>query len=1095
MLVQPPSAITVIFAGSVSDIVYSADSSRLFVTTGTSVIALDIATGATLATYALGHAAGALDVSADGQFLAVTSDDDAARFDRITLANGAIGAITLPTAGGFTVPLADLAWLADGSLLLSQAGRKPLLRYDFTSETAVAVSTGRDSATLITSDDRSVVYSLSQFFTWQTDIFTSGIGLTATDVGIPDPYAGPSLPLPLLPVGAVSADGAVVLQGADLKLRDADLQLTATLDPVLGTMPAGAAFSRNGEHLYLAYANGTVLDFDPALNKIIAVYAIGMALVDPASARGNVLQISDNGRYLVLETTGGVLRVDLTKALPTATMGDDIITADGGPVFGLDGDDTMTSTGFGRMAGGKGNDVYITDISDQPIIENRREGIDELRTGYGFVELAANVENLTYTGTADAYLIGNAQANVIIAGPGDDTVIGGLGVDTINGGAGFDTINYERATGGVFVNLEQGFVDPGPDGADKLRGFEAIIGTFYNDFLIGNAAANVIRGGEGADLLAGMGGKDQLFGGMGYDVYLVDNVGDVVSEQDGDGIDRVDSSVSWTLGRDIEDLTLLTNPNLTGTGNDGQNRLTGTDFADTLDGLGGGDFVFGQGGDDVLIGTGEGNFDNDMLDGGAGRDLVSYAGAASGVTVTLTALGSQETGGGGNDTLVDIEDLFGSAFADTLTGSAGDNRLVGRRGHDVLKGGGGNDRLIGGQGIDTVSFADATQGIMADLASEAPQATGTGTVTFSSIENLEGSAFADQLAGTARGNLLSGGAGRDVLIGRGGDDTLKGGLGPDQLYGGSGDDTYLVDDARDAVFETAPDDASSKSDQGGVDLVIASASFSLAAPGARFIENLTLSAGGNRNATGNALANTLIGNNASNRLAGGLGKDLLIGARGADTLDGGEGGDTLFGGAGDDVYIVDSRGDRVIDTAGPGNAADAGGMDTVQSNVSFSLAKPGALEFIENLTLTGAGATNAGGNARANTLIGNAAANGLTGNAGRDLLTGGGGADSFRFNAGDSGSSQADADVITDFTSGEDKIDLAAIDADTTTAGTDQRFVFIGSEAFQKVAGQLRTVQRGGDTLIEGDTDGDGAADVIVVLTGLHTPTSADFVL
>src|SRR5262249_13765905 len=116
----------------------------------------------------------------------------------------------------------------------------------------------------------------------------------------------------------------------------------------------------------------------------------------------------------------------------------------------------------------------------------------------------------------------------------------------------------------------------------------------------------------------------------------------------------------------------------------------------------------------------------------------------------------------------------------------------------------------------------------------------------------------------------------------------------------------------------------------------------------------------------------------------------------------------------------------------------------------------------------------------------------LIGGAGADWLTGGAGADIFKFAAGDSPT--GGADHICDFLSGTDKIDLSAIDADSGTAGN-QAFAFIGNSALSSVAGELRYNVSGPETVLEGDLDGDGAADITIVLSGIVTPLAADFVL
>ncbi len=266
-----------------------------------------------------------------------------------------------------------------------------------------------------------------------------------------------------------------------------------------------------------------------------------------------------------------------------------------------------------------------------------------------------------------------------------------------------------------------------------------------------------------------------MVGGAGNDVYLVDNAGDVVTEAAGQGTDEVRTALAaYTLGANVETLTYTGTGPFSGGGNALDNRLAGA---------GGDDSLSGFAGDDTLIGAAGA----DTLDGGSGTDTASYADAASGVVADL-ASGSGTAGEATGDVLVSIENLTGSAYADTLSGDGTANRLDGGAGADSLSGGAGNDTLIGGAGADaidggagsdTASYATASAGVAVDLAS------GTGTAgdaagdALSGIENVTGGAGNDTLRGDGGANLLDGGVGDDRLEGRGGNDTLIGGSGTD----------------------------------------------------------------------------------------------------------------------------------------------------------------------------------------------------------------------------------------------------------------------------------------------------------------------------
>jgi len=189
------------------------------------------------------------------------------------------------------------------------------------------------------------------------------------------------------------------------------------------------------------------------------------------------------------------------------------------------------------------------------------------------------------------------------------------------------------------------------------------------------------------------------------------------------------------------------------------------DRNDVLSGGAGDDMLFGGSGDDILEG-GEGA---DTLMGGKGSDFASYAGSVIGVTVNL-ATHLAQGGDAEGDILRGIENLIGSAFGDTLTGDDGANIIAPRAGDDTVDGGSGND---------TVSYGEATQGVVVDLSALTDQATGAeiGTDDLISIENVIG------------------GEGDDILIGDAGDNMMRGSGGDDQfVFRAPGDGVDSLDD-------------------------------------------------------------------------------------------------------------------------------------------------------------------------------------------------------------------------------------------------------------------------------------------------------------
>jgi Ca2+-binding RTX toxin-like protein len=282
---------------------------------------------------------------------------------------------------------------------------------------------------------------------------------------------------------------------------------------------------------------------------------------------------------------------------------------------------------------------------------------------------------------------------------------------------------------------------------------------------------------------------------------------------------------------------------------------------DTIYTYGGDDRLYGDDGHDLLFG----GLGNDYIHGGTGKDTVSYADltGVAGVTVdlSLSVLSHQEknavaqnTGGGGLDKLISIENVDGSKNGDMLLGSAGNN---------VFGGGAGADTISGGGGIDEAGYWYSTTGVTVTANSSsvasAPQAGGEaqGDVLLS-IENITGSKFADIITGDAGANYLNGNHGNDLLIGVGGNDTL---------FGSTGNDTFIIDGSGYTVIESS-----------GVDLVQSSVSFILGSG----VEHLTLTGELSSDGTGNAGANNIVGNAATNVLNGMGGNDTLAGGSGAD---------------------------------------------------------------------------------------------------------------------------------------------------------------------------------------------------------------------
>jgi Ca2+-binding RTX toxin-like protein len=270
-----------------------------------------------------------------------------------------------------------------------------------------------------------------------------------------------------------------------------------------------------------------------------------------------------------------------------------------------------------------------------------------------------------------------------------------------------------------------------------------------------------------------------------------------------------------------------------------------TDGADQIVGNAGVDHIYAGGGQDIIKGGGGA----DYIDGGANRDGATYEDSSVGVNVSLVT-GKGHGGTAEGDTLVSIEDLYGSKYDDKLVGNSQDNLLSGGDGNDVLKGGGGadilkggagndvleidgvDDHAYGGDGIDTL-VVNSTQGLKINLNSgfvdpnpwgnagaghyggsaeygwgpgSIPHAPGTPD-NVTDVENVIGSSYDDAIYGNALANNLSGGNGDDLLSGLAGDDVISGGAGDDIIYGGLGAD-WLSGGADSDTFKFSSAEAS-----------------------------------------------------------------------------------------------------------------------------------------------------------------------------------------------------------------------------------------------------------------------------------------------
>lgn len=687
---------------------------------------------------------------------------------------------------------------------------------------------------------------------------------------------------------------------------------------------------------------------------------------------GNDTYVVDSGGDTITEgSTGGV---DTVESFIDYTLGNNLEhlvlrgTALSGTGNGLA--NTITGneyantlnggTGADRLIGAGGNDTYVLDNALDQVVEEASGGSDTVRTTLNDYTLGLNVENLTLEGAAlrgngnelNNTLLGNALVNVLNGGGGDDRLDGGAGADTMNGGVGNDTYFVDHADD-VIIEEDDGGVELVFSSRDYVLGdnleYLSLEGVGLSG--TGNARDNLIQANLGTNILDGGAGVDRLIGGLGDDLYIVDNISDLVEEFADEGHDTVHSTADFTIRGHVEDLYLLGDATV-GVGNELANLIVGNESWNYLDGGQGADTLIGGDGDDVY---GVDNaYDDVQENADEGYDRIN-----SSIDYTLL------------DNFEGLE-LFG--YAQVGIGNAADNQLIGNAQNNSLDGAVGADVMIGRRGDDTYQVDNAGDDVQEaadegndrvlssvdyvlsenvenlELIGGAVQATGNAAdneIKANELDNeIEGGGGNDIIEGREGADVLKGGDGNDMLLGGDGDDTLDGGSGADTLTGGLGDDLYVVGTG-DSVDEESG---------GGYDTV-RGGNYTLG----EHLEALEVTTG---SGTGNALDNRITGSMGNNHLDGKAGADQMIGL------------------GGNDIYVVDNEGDRAIEQFG-------GGTDEVRSYINYEIG-----DNVEKLVLL-TGAVTGTGNGLNNMLIGNAANNTLNGLQGADVMEGEGGDDLY----------------------------------------------------------------------------------------------------
>jgi len=846
---------------------------------------------------------------------------------------------------------------------------------------------------------------------------------------------------------------------------------------------------------------------------------------------GTDLQIRYNGSLITLENqlNGGIgidrieelqdlngnLLFDLTNITAIVTT------------KGTGGDDVLTGIEFGTsrndlLMGGAGNDTLLGGFGSDSL--NGEDGADELYGGSGDDALNGGLgadslyggdgNDILTSDEAPQYNDHKAYDDYLEGGAGDDVAIGNAGNDTYFYTSGHDT--YNDKSGNDVVELSADWLSTdvsifrqitGTTGQNNLTiELDANNSILLQDFFFTSSPPfgfsvdgkfETLRFNDSTADLALVSGTYTTYGSNHADT-ITDIGNDTVYA--GDGNDTVGTTLSSS-------------------GDDTYYAEGGDDLISTSDGS---DTVYGGAGNDTIRAALASDISGHLYHGGAvslalsgdGSDSVDYSwkswGTSYGLYVDLSdpeagfaqkIMLSNSTLTGAQDTLISIENITGTAYADTLIGNDSVNILDGRDGNDTLLGGNGNDiyvlsngqdiasdtggtgdiiRLPGSISFDTLTFAQSGNdlvisrgansltitdfyngkavewleidgGVLLDLTARASWVYGT-----SSAETLNGGSGNDTVLGLAGDDTLNGSDGNDSIIGGGGADTIHGDSGADTISGGAGDDTLYGDDGDDVISGDAGGDtiyggagADTITSGNGANYVWGGAGNDHLTGGG---ENDYLNGeGGDDFIEGGDGADSIVGGNDNDTLYGGAGNDNIGGDAGNDIIDGGAGLDTILGGDGDDIIIGAPTRDTVNGGAGF-DTVDYSALST-RIIVDGSLVKPDGtsdnalttpLTNVEKIIGTSFNDEfYAPTDSSSNVYVGGAGNDTFNGRAGNDTLEGGSGNDTYIYEATSHGE-----DSVSDSSGGRDVIQfgagILASNIILTNAGDDLEITFSG---------------------------------------------------
>jgi Ca2+-binding RTX toxin-like protein len=723
-----------------------------------------------------------------------------------------------------------------------------------------------------------------------------------------------------------------------------------------------------------------------------------------------------------------------------AGSGADIITGGAGAddLQGEAGNDTFKATsatdGADIIDGGIDSDTVdysVLGSSNKITVTLGNEGTSaSVFVTSGDTDSVVNIENIIGTQGNDT-ITGNSSANTLYGGTGgdtlkgaagddelygeagNDTLSGGTGDDIIDGGADTDTVDYSNATAAITVDLDlnDGTTSQNvgaSEGNDTLNSIENAIGSSFDDtFKTNYTVNNNFNGALGSDTVD--------YSSLVVNDATLDKVVATMSGATATGSSGSTATSTTDTFTSIENIKASA----------GNDTLTGDSNANTLNGEAGDDFLYGAGG-------------NDYIDGGTNTavgDTVNYSSSSDGVTVDLSSgLAQNVSASQGNDTLIDIENVLGSAYADTFKG----NNAV----SNIFNGGTSNlDAALNSttgeftsDESDTVDYSSSTSSIVVNLNANNVVIGGTVTDYLYNIEHVIGTAQDDTFTGNSDNNSLVGGAGNDTFyiidVNNGNDviegDTSAGNVGlRDTIDYSAISNTYYLDadlSSNTLVIKQTSDSTSVDSDT------------------VNNIEDIVGTAGKDI-IRGNDSKNILSGAEGTDTIYGEAGNDVIYGGNNTDNsttattyelLDGGAGDDTIYGGAGNDSILggSDAGLDTLYGEAGNDIIEGGSGVDTIDGGTGDDTIKG---DSGEDLIYGGLGADTIRGGSEADIIHGGDSLNSST--DGDDIIYGEDGADTIYGGYGnDTISGGANDDTIYGGIIGNTDYDNSIYgDADTVT--------------------------------------------------------------